>query len=107
VVLRRSRSGCGDCDRRERLSVIGGIVVGVVVSKYTIISSFGPEETGHHAGVIAYWIAIGMFTATAWLGLAVGLKLLAYIARSHRAARNLSRAPVPLYDQERNTAADP
>src|SRR5438876_2713740 len=63
------------------LSAIGGLVVGALLSKYTIISN-GPARTGHHVGVIAYWIVIGIFTAAAWLGLAVGLKLLEYIARA-------------------------
>jgi len=69
------------------LSFIGGIVVGAEVSKYTTIGSLGFEETHHHAGVVAFWIVSGVFAATAWIGLAVGLNLLTHIARSRRAAR--------------------
>ena len=59
------------------LSVIGGLIVGIEASKYRAFDAFGGIATHHHPGVIAYWIAIGEFTAAVWLALAVGLELLA------------------------------
>lgn len=67
------------------LSVIGGVVVGIEVSKYRAFDAFGGIATHHHPGVIAYWIAIGVFTAAVWLALAVGIELLADVGRSLRA----------------------
>lgn len=68
------------------LSVIGGIVVGIAVSKYTGRDQFGLPATQHHAGVVAYWIAGGVFAAAFWLGLAVALELLADVGLSLRRA---------------------
>jgi hypothetical protein len=69
------------------LTVIGGIIVGIELSRYHAIGDLGQIVTRHHAGVIAYWITIGVFTAAVWMALAVGLKLLADVGLSLRAAR--------------------
>jgi hypothetical protein len=63
------------------LSVIFGILAGVRISRYTTF-----DGTRHHGWVIVFWIAVGLFVALAWVGLAVGLNVLAYIGRSQRTA---------------------
>jgi hypothetical protein len=72
------------------LSVIGGAIVGIELSKYKAYSytaGVPTQTTHHHAVVIAYWIVIGIFTAVVWLALAVLVKFMADIARSKTSSR--------------------
>lgn len=68
------------------LSLIGGVVLGIELSRYTAIGPFGGSTTQHHTGVIAYWIAIGFASGVLWLALAVLTNLLRDIARATAAS---------------------
>jgi len=70
------------------LSVIGGIALGVELSKETSLADVGPfsprDEAGHDPAVLASCILGGVFTAALWGGMAVALALLKDISRASR-----------------------
>jgi hypothetical protein len=68
------------------LSVIGGIVLAIVLSKYTTVDEFSGATTKHHGGVVMYWLFAGVLTAALWMAVAVVVKLLADIGQSLRDA---------------------
>ena len=64
------------------VSLLGGIVIGAVASKYTDLDG----QTQHHAGVVILGIVGGSLCAGAWLGVAAVLNLLLEIGRTLRSS---------------------